>query len=100
MLVVDGAELNKPEKKTYTLAEENKMADEHVCNCEYNDWAGNWGQCSKTCIPENGEDGIQKEQREVKWNPRNNGTECEASELEREKSCNPGCCSKSLFLSI
>jgi len=75
-----------------TLADETKKVDDHICNCEYNDWAGNWGKCSKTCIPENGEAGIQKEQREVKWNPRNGGTACVASELEREQSCNPGCC--------
>lgn len=82
----EDVELMKEEDKVAKL---NATIVNYVCNCTYNSW-GNWGSCSKTC----GNSGTKDRSRSVKWYPRNNGTDCIASDQKETSSCPGGCCRK------
>ena len=76
-------------KEEDEVAKLNATIVNYVCDCTYNSW-GNWGSCSKTC----GNRGSKDRSRSVKWYPRNNGTECIASDKKETSSCPGGCCRK------
>ena len=55
-----------------------------VCNCGYEEWSDNWNPCSRPCVPDDEDpliiNPIKNRTRSVKWDARNNGTECEDAE--------------------
>jgi len=71
------------------VTDEIKKVKNHPCDCTYNDWVGDWGECSVTC-----DDGSQTETRGIKWKKRNGGKDCVPAEAERTQICNDGCCPK------
>ena len=48
-----------------------------VCNCAYEEWSDDWSPCSRPCVPDDYDTyPIKNRTRGVKWDARNNGTEC------------------------
>jgi len=83
-------------KKDEKEAEQKLVDDEinrvntHNCNCEYQEWehkSTTMGPCDKACGT-----GKQVQTRQVKWQKRNDGTECNADDATRELECFLKCC--------
>ena len=85
-VVKDQKELDKEKE---LVGEEIGKGTKYVCNCTYQDWKDNWGDCSATCG-----DGIQKETADIQFKARNGGAQCLPSDGIRTKKCNLQCCSK------
>jgi len=76
---------------------EQKLVDDEInkvntynCNCEYQEWeheSTTMGPCDKACGT-----GKQVQTRQVKWQKRNDGTECNADDATKEEPCNLRCC--------
>jgi len=92
---LDGLDKKTADERTRLMAEVKKVTDEiskvenHPCDCTYNAWAENWGACSVTC-----DVGIKEETRQIKWNKRNAGKDCNPNDAKRTDTCNDGCCPK------
>merc|ERR1711862_885682 len=69
------------------VSKEIEMVKTKDCGCTWEQWAGNWGECSKTC----GE-GTKKQSRKILWQKRNKGQECDLADGEESATCNEGCC--------
>merc|ERR1711990_440466 len=72
-----------------TVTDEIAKVENYPCNCTYNDWADNWGACSVTC-----DVGVKEETRQIRWNKRNAGKDCNPEGAKRKGKCNDGCCPK------
>jgi len=89
------AELDRQAAQSETTAQDEKdtvlkeieMVKNKDCDCTWEQWAGNWGDCSKTC-----EEGTKKQSRNILWQKRNKGKECDKADGEESASCNEGCC--------
>merc|ERR1711990_380281 len=94
-VALDGLDKKAAEERGRIMAEIKMVTDEitkvetYPCDCTYNDWANNWGSCSVTC-----DVGVKKETRQIKWNKRNGGKDCESKDAKRTGDCNDGCCPK------
>ena len=64
----EDVELTKEEDQILALKEQ--IAN-FVCDCTYEEW-GEWSECTQTC----GDNGTMTRTREVKWEPKNGGVEC------------------------
>ena len=71
------------------VTDEITKVETYPCDCTYNDWAENWGACSVTC-----DVGVKEETRQIKWNKRNGGKDCESKDAKRTGDCNDGGCRK------
>jgi len=82
----------KAEKET-----EQKLVDDEIarvmnynCNCEYQEWehaSTTMGECNAACG-----NGKKVQTRQVKWEKRNGGTECNADDATQELECFLKCC--------
>jgi len=94
-VALDGLDKKAAEERERIMAEIKMVTDEitkvetYPCDCTYNDWADNWGACSVTC-----DVGVKEETRQIKWNKRNGGKDCESKDAKRTGDCNDGCCPK------
>merc|ERR1711990_833240 len=94
-VALDGLDKKAAEERERITAEMKMVTDEitkvedYLCHCTYNDWADNWGACSVTC-----DVGVKEETRQIKWNKRNGGKDCNSNYAKRLGHCNDGCCPK------
>jgi len=82
----DQAETKANGEKDLVLAE-IAMVKTKDCNCVWEQWAGKWSACSKTC-----EEGTKKQTREILWQKRNKGQDCNPADGVESAPCNDGCC--------
>ena len=84
---VEDGQLENQEEELLKL---KKEVNNFVCNCEYEEWSDDWSLCSRPCVPGN-EDPInypvKNRTRGVKWDARNNGTECVDTERIDVTNC-------------
>jgi len=86
--------LNDKKKEADTeralVANEINRVNTYDCNCEYQEWEHETttaGECNASCGP-----GKFVLTRKVKWQKRNDGTECNADDATKEEPCNLRCC--------
>jgi len=82
----DQAETKANGEKDLVLAEITRVKT-YDCNCVWEQWAGKWSACSKTC-----EEGTKKQTREILWQKRNKGQDCNPADGVESAPCNDGCC--------
>jgi len=94
-VALDSLDKKAAEERERIMGEIKMVTDEitkvktYPCDCTYNDWADNWGACSVTC-----DVGVKEETRQIKWNKRNGGKDCESKDAKRTGDCNDGGCPK------
>ena len=79
-------ELRKQEDELLKLKQE---VENFKCDCEYEEWSDNWGPCSKDCVPDDQSyfSPVKNRTRGIKWEARNNGTECVDADKFEVKDC-------------
>ena len=86
MADVEDIELTKEENQILALKEQ---IENFVCDCTYSDW-GEWSECTKTC----GDNGKMTRTRDVNWEAKNGGMECNDEDKTEMSACNVVCCRK------
>lgn len=80
------------ESETKLVTDETDKVNNYPCDCTYNDWADNmetWSECSVSC-----DQGTKLQTRDIKWDKRNGGKDCDPTGVSRTGVCNEGCCPK------
>jgi len=88
----EGLNNKKKDAATERALVENEInkVNTYDCNCEYQEWehaTSTMGECNASCGP-----GKKVQTRQVKWEKRNDGTECNPDDATQELDCNLKCC--------
>jgi len=86
-------EQTKIEQDLNEINAEKAHVKNYNCDCKYNDWVNAWGECmDKADQVISCGDGFKHETREIKWEKRNDGADCDLADAKRTEECNAGCC--------